>query len=116
MDKDKIGRGLLTRGAMKMGLVGMGVAMRDATLVTLARTSRGVKGRGRKMCSGSEGNRPRMTGDGVQAGDEARVTTVLEGLTKAGGNTGDGTSSVICCWYSATATSNAETPEAGGED
>ena len=78
MDEDEMGQGLSTRGAMKMGLVGTGVAARDAMEVTLARTSRGVKGRGREMRSGSEGNRPRTTGDGVRTGDEARVTMVDE--------------------------------------
>ena len=79
MDEDEIGRGLSTRGATKMGLVGTGVAARDATEATLARMSRGVKGRGRKMRSGSEGKRPKTTGDGVWAGDEVQVAMMDEG-------------------------------------
>ena len=47
IDEGDIGWGLSTRGATKMGLVGMGVVARDATEATLARTSRGVKGQGR---------------------------------------------------------------------
>ena len=113
-EMDEMGQGLSMRGTIKMGLVGVGVAVQDATLVTLARISRGAKGQGRKICSGSEGKRPRTTGDGVRAGDEARAATVDEGRTKAEGKTGDGTLSAIRCWYSATATSNMETPEAGG--
>ena len=66
------------------------------------------------MRSGSEGKRPRTTGDGERTGDEARVATVDEGQTKAGGKTGDGTLSAMRCWYSATATSKTEVPEAGG--
>ena len=76
--KDEVGEmgwGLSTRGATKMGLVGMGVAIWDARAVMLVRTSRGVKGQGREMCSGLEGKRPRTTGDGVQAGDEAHMVT-----------------------------------------
>ena len=46
-DEGDMGRGLSTRGATKMGLVGTGVAARDATEATLARMSRGVRGRGR---------------------------------------------------------------------
>ena len=70
-ETDERGRGLSTRGAMKMGLTGTGVVTRDAMEATFARTSRGVKGRGREMRSGSEGKRPRTTGDGVRTGDEA---------------------------------------------
>ena len=58
-----------------------GVDTRDATLATLARISRGVKGQGRWMRSGSEGKRPRTTGDRERMGDEARVVTVDEGRT-----------------------------------
>ena len=49
------------------------------------------------MHSGSEGKRPRMTGDGVWMGDEAQVATVDDGQMKAGGKTRDGTLSVIHC-------------------
>ena len=61
--RDKMGWGLSMRGTTKMGLVGMGVAVRDAMEVTLARISRGARGRGRLMRSGWKGKRPMMTGD-----------------------------------------------------
>ena len=77
----EMGRGLSTRGATRMGLVGTGVDVREAPEATEARILRGARGRGRLMRSGSEGKRPRTTGDGERTGDEARVATVDEGRT-----------------------------------